>query len=1157
MIDIPLATAPENNVVVHAAAGTGKTWLLTSRIIRLLLAGSPPGAILAITFTRKAAGEIYERVTERLLRLASCDHATLTKQLIELGANTDQVNLASARGLYEKHLSSIHTLRATTFHAFCQEILRRFPLEADVPPGFELIESTAELEETSWLALENALNRKRDIKIVEAMDTLLRECGGVFNTRKTLNDFVAHRSDWWAYTENQFDPVVSSVTQLRELFHQTEDIGPDVAYVQDPLIRQQIASYQEVLAGHPTATNREAIEKLTRALSHQTPLDRAFSVISEVFLTANGQPRQTKHNQTLTKKIGADNADKLIRLQEAITTRLLAARAEQKRRRTFEVSRAWYICGEALLAEYQRLKAERGLLDFSDLEWKTYRLLNRSQHAEWVQFKLDQRIDHLLVDEFQDTNPTQWRLMLPLLEEMAAGNLERVRSVFLVGDENQSIYRFRRADPRLFHTARQWLEQHAQTHTLTQHISWRSAPAIIHFVNLIFQHCGKEDAESSEDYRLQNFQSHETHYSKLWGRTELLPLIRRQEHAKRETDLVWRNPLEQPRRTEEDRRHHEEGNVIAGKIRELFGTPVLDHGAWRELNGDDVIILLRDRTHAHFYEEALRRASIPYIGTGRGVFLQSLEVRDILHLLRALIEPYNDLAFASALRSPVFAASDADLLYLAQHPPGPWRERLLRLSSDLPPDSALARAQLLLPRWSNSVDRIPVHDLLDRMYSEGNIVARYIAAAAPHLKSRVEANLNRFMELALEVDSGRYPSLTHFVTSVERQSEDDTESPAEPAWNHEPRVRVMTIHAAKGLEAPVVFLADAARDTASRDRGLRALIDWPVIDPHPRYFHLVSTKEWLDDISQTLLQEQQWLGRREETNLLYVALTRAKQMLYISGCEPSRGGRGWYGFIEKRLRQIARTGEAERIGLKLHSITLDNSEIPFNTWAQLEIGQPGTITARSSPTDNTGLKLDPALTKPLPPIFNAEIINPSQTVHSDDYDPGDINLLAGTRTSKQRRGVIIHRMLERLTQGHARDVIEKALRQEFSEWPTAIEFNTWWREACSVVDRAVFRDFFDSTCYEEARNEIPILYGDGNREIYGVIDRLVIRDQEIVLIDYKTHAHATTDNIESLARNFTEQMRHYGAGVRHLWPQRKLRLLLLFTACSGIVELAP
>ena len=1160
MIDIPLATAPENNVVVHAAAGTGKTWLLTSRIIRLLLAGSEPGAILAITFTRKAAGEIQERIAERLLALASSDEATLVKRLTELGAKTDKSVRETARGLYEKHLNAIHILRATTFHSFCQEILRRFPLEADVPAGFELVETTAEIEAAAWLALDRKLTREKESPVAQAMDLLLKECGGVLNTRKALNDFVAHRGDWWAYTEDALDPVTLSASRLHQLLHISDDVDILVAFMQDPALCQQIARYSELLAGHPTATNRKFIDILSRALSDRMPPTRAFSGISDVLLTSDGEPRQLKLTQTLVKSLGAGKADELIRLHEAMTARLLAAQKEYKRHWTYKVSRAWYTCGEALLTEYQRLKAEQGLLDFADLEWKTYRLLKRSHHAEWVQYKLDQRIDHLLVDEFQDTNPTQWRLLLPLLEEMAAGDPERRRSVFLVGDEKQSIYRFRRADPRLFHTARLWLQQQAQAQTLTQHISWRSSPAIIRFVNLIFHRDSADSSDAAGDYPLQDFLPHATHREQLWGRAELLPLIRQKRSSSDAAGQSWRNPLDQPRLTAEDVRHREEGDLIAGKIRELLGMPVVDRESLRPLAGSDIMILLRDRTHARLYEEALRRAGIPYIGTGRGAFLQSLEIRDLMHLLRTLVEPYNNLALASVLRSPIFAATEADLLRLAQHPPGPWRERLMRLPDDFAHDSALARARQLLPRWSGYADLIPVHDLLDRIYNEGNIIARYIAAAAPHMRSRVEANLNRFLELALEVDSGRYPSLSHFLSYLERQSQDDATSPAEPAWNREPRVRIMTIHAAKGLEAPVVFLADAARDPGNRERGVRALIEWPVADPHPRYFHLTGNKDRQDDLSQALLHEQQWSVRREEANLLYVALTRAKQVLFVSGCEPGRvgQGRGWYGFIENRLHRAGNTGEAARAGLELSTVSADDGVAVFNTYARLEFGNPESLEPIASQKNPAKFALDPLLTKPFPSMPEIGVVHPSKSIiHDEDDIPDEHFSLSETRTDVQRRGVVIHRMLERLTGGGTRSSIEMKLRHEFSDRPSTEEFNAWWREACEVVDDTGLRDFFDPARYRMARNEVPILYREGARDVFGIIDRLVMQETEIILIDYKTHARAVPGNIAQLARDFTEQMHRYAAGAHQLWPRKKLRLILLFTACGGVVELTP
>ena len=1159
MIDIPLATSPENNVVVHAAAGTGKTWLLTSRILRLLLEGSAPGSILAITFTRKAAGEIHQRVSERLFAMASASESDLDTLLTELGVEPDATHRHKARGLYETHLNAIHALRTTTFHAFCQEILQRFPLEAEVPPGFELIESTAALEDAAWQSLERQLRRQHDSPLAHAMDTLLRECNGVANARKALDEFLSYRSDWWAYTENQADPAGHATSLLQKALAIEDETDPLDTFLSNPDLRERANRYAQLLAKNPTAKNQALVEKVTQAFAAELAPERRVSLFTSAFLTDKGTPRILKAAKTLAKNLGAAGQDELLRLNQEITTQLLEAQARHKRYWTYTTSRAWFVCGQSLLGHYQRLKEESGMLDFSDLEWKTCHLLNRSRHAEWVQYKLDQRIDHLLVDEFQDTNPTQWRLLLPLLEEMVAGDPERRRSVFLVGDEKQSIYRFRRADPRLFHTARDWLEAHAQAETFSQHISWRSSPAIIRFVNLVFHMADDEDAAAAaalpDDFLLHGFNPHDTHRKQLWGKAEVLPLIRRRKTEKTAAPLTLRNPLEAPRLVDEDERHREEGLLIAGKIRELLDVPVADGDGSRLLNYGDIMLLLRDRTHAQAYEDALRDAGIPYIGTGRSTFLDSLEVRDLISLLRILIEPYNNLALAVSLRSPVFSATDADLVLLAQHTGSDsWYERLQRMPGLDAARTALVRAQQWLPRWRAYADRIPVHDLLDRIYSEGDLVARYVASAPAHLKLRVEANLNRFLELALEVDSGRYPSLAHFLDRLETLGDEKTDQPPEPSWNRQPRVRVMTIHGAKGLEAPVVFLADAARDGSNRDRGVRSLIEWPVTHAQPRHFHLIGNKDMVDDVSQALLGTQNMAARREEANLLYVALTRAKQILYVSGVEPARGGRGWYGFIEKRLRRAETTGQAETIGLEVSHVTADDDETIFNTCAKIEFGDRATAPAATPECPQEEQAVDPALLQPLPVAEHRAMLQPSHLAPEGDKSldepvPADIS------KAMKQRGIAIHRMLEQLTGGKTRPEVVKELHQEFSEAMPEPEFLACWREACAVVDHAALREFYDPSCYETAHNEIPILYRDGGQDVYGIVDRLVIGKEHMILIDYKTHRRATPGNIRALAEEFTGQMRQYAAGVSRLWPKKKLRVVLLFTACRETVEI--
>ena len=1153
--DTVFAIAPENNVIVHAAAGTGKTYLLSNRIIRLLLADCRPGSLLGVTFTRKAAGEIHQRVMQRLLDMAGMDEQRLRAELTALGAPTDTTTLTRARDLYETVLNAVPPLRATTFHAFCQDILRRFPIEATVPPGFNLLEATREFEQLAWHTLDAEITADPTGVLAQAMDTLLRDSGGYENTRQTLMTFLQHRSDWWAYVENQDDAPAYAAGRLQTALGITPEADPVALFHTDTAVVAQLVRYAQLLARHPTTTHEKLAANLTQAhLRHVTP-DQAFVRIRDAVLTREQQPRALRASKALTASLGENNVNELLALHRQLADRILVVLEQQRRHASLRIAHAWYVCGQRLLDHYQDLKEEHGLLDFTDLEWKTCQLLNRSQHAEWVQYKLDQRIDHLLVDEFQDTNPTQWRLLLPLLQEMAAGDPQRHRSVFLVGDEKQSIYRFRRADPDLFRAAHAWLTEHAGAHTFGQHTSWRSSPAIIRFVNLVFG--GEPDAT----YALPGFEIHDTRHETMWGRVELLPLVAR-EQTPTEPPTALRDPLQTPRIIDEDRRHQTEAELIVERIHGLLGVPIVSKSdgsgktAHRPLAYGDILILLRDRQYARVYEDALRHADIPYLGSARGQLLERLEVRDLVHLLRLLSAPFDDLALASVLRSPIFSASEEDLMQLAREESRTsWYTRLLRLSAV--PETPLGRAQQLLPPWITRVDHAPVHDLLDRIYAEGDIPGRYIAAAPAHLRARVEASLARFLDLALDVDSGRYPSLMRFLARLETLSQDDQETANKTTDNDPQRVRVLTIHGAKGLEAPVVFLADSARDTGYRDRGARALIDWPASESRPVHFHLCPRRGALDEVSQRLRTQQEQAAQREETNLLYVALTRARQVLFVSGCESARGNRGWYGFLERRLRAAAASGLAAEMGVRLEHIHAPDSQEIYNTCAQLEYGQPP---ARS--TSDTALppslpEVDEALRHPIALAAVRAVERPSEISGEDNYH-GATAVPARDLTLARRRGVAIHRMLELLTVADSTEAGREArVVHEFPELHERDILPACWREARAVIEEPTFRFLFDAAHYASAHNEASILYRDSERDVYGIIDRLVIARNELVLVDYKTHPQATHTNATELAQAYVRQMRLYGEGARRLWPEKRLRLLLLFTACRTLVEVPP
>ncbi|MEE8428105.1 MAG: 3'-5' exonuclease, partial [Gammaproteobacteria bacterium] len=802
--------------------------------------------------------------------------------------------------------------------------------------------------------------------------------------------------------------------------------------------------------------------------------------VRAVFLTSDGEPRSRKANATQARSMGEQGQHRFLALHELISRDVLERNDQLLRQSTWRLSRAWISAGIQLLEDYQRLKRERRLLDFADLEWHTYRLLNTSGNAHWVQYKLDARIDHLLIDEFQDTNPTQWRLILPLLEELAAGASDRARSAFIVGDAKQSIYRFRRANAALLDTAAAWMEDRLAASPYTLDASRRSAPAIIDCVNRVF--CAPQLKALVPDYH-----AHDTYRKELWGRVELSPLIESPPEEQVDTGPALRDPLQHPRRVPEDLRYHEEGRWIARHIHHLVtnGTLIGPPAQARQVQFGDILILLRSRTHAHAYEHALRQAGIPYLGAGRGTMLDSLEVRDLEALLNTLVTPYNNLALAQVLRSPVFAVSNADLVQLAEAKPGPWMLRLERLSKTLSENSPLLRAYEFLQQWRELAGHAPVHDLLDHIYHDADILARYRSAVPEPLRPRVIANLTRFIELALEVDSGRYPSLPRFLNRLQglRTTEPDAPDETPPESDADARVRMMTIHGAKGLEAPVVFLADTTA-AAPRQRAYQAIVDWPADAERPSHFLLSGPKSTRDSVSARLMQQQETPSMREEANLLYVALTRATQLLFISGSAPKRPrDSGWYSIIHAQL--AAGGAEPQDGGLVLRS------------------GTPPSQAAAIPAVSVCDPDPDPRLAKPVQLQSLQREIAPSRMV--DGAEAGG----ADTHVARQR-GLAIHTMLESLTVGLDPDD-EKLLPQlakKLGRRPDDPDFLAWWQEARGVRDHPQFAALFHKEHYVRAYNEVPIQYYVDGDLIYGIIDRLVEYDHEALVIDYKSHAHA-------------------------------------------------
>jgi ATP-dependent helicase/nuclease subunit A len=1122
----PSAISPHHSATVSASAGTGKTWLLVGRLIRLLLAGADPAGILAITFTRKAAAEMQTRLAARLLGFAHANEASLVEQLGQIGAPSDRQTLVRARQLYEQLLQNPHPIKSATFHAFCQDILRRFPLEAGVAPGFELAESTAELQMEAWDALCAEANQYQDGETAQAIETLMETCGGLSNTQNALHAFLRHRSDWWAFTENQAQPLAFAAGRLQKQLKIRAEEDPVAAFYTAET-RMAIKDYAQLLQRHVTKTNEKNADILFRLMEGTILDDEAFDALCGVFLTKAKEIRTMKDSKPRRKAMGDDGEARFLELHQTIGEGLQQTLDRLAALQTLHRTLAWYTAGERLLDYFQRLKAEQRVLDFADLEWKAYRLLNHSDNAHWVQYKLDQRIDHLLIDEFQDTNPTQWRMVLPLLEELAAGENPEGRSVFLVGDNKQSIYRFRRADPELFNEAQSWVRSHLDAVSQPLNTSWRSSPAIMDFVNLVF-------GSGPLHGQIQAFSTHTTHHEHLWGKAAILPLIQKEEEV--ETPEVevhaLRNPLHAPRLIPQDQRHWREGQLIANTIRSLMenAAPVGEDKTARPLRYGDIMILLRQRTHVADLEKALREADIPYSGANRGTLLESLEVQDMQALLECLVTPFNNLALGQVLRSPLFSCREDHLALLAKQGQGHWLDALFVLGPEQDAKHPLHRAARLLQQWQQRAAVIPVHDLLDGIFCEGDVMRRYRAAYPAHLQFRVTANLTRFLELALEIDSGRYPSLGHFVARLHALQQRDDETPDEGTPTQvSDRVRIMTIHASKGLEAPVVFLADAANEKSAKTSG-QAIIHWPTQEAQPESFLLAGKKAEQDAYTRHILELHAKAEAREDANLLYVALTRARQMLFISGCRPNRGEQlGWYGLMAGQCAQ----------GDPAHGV----EDIIEQGW-QRETGQPPPL-APETRAEAPLVDISEDLTQPLHVSPRDRFLVPSR--QSSRNVPARQGGETGFEAEEEGRvrGMAIHRMLQLLCEGQ--ENIPGRVANELSLGLNHPDLANWFHEAKQVLDAPHLKHLFHGAGIEKAFNEVPLQYEIEGERVYGIIDRLVVTSGEVYLLDYKSHRINDPSHTGELKTYYQPQMDYYRRGVQRLWPDKTVHCGLVLT----------
>ena len=1160
-MDNRIALDPKHSVVVEACAGSGKTWLLVSRIVRLLLDGVPPGEILAITFTRKAAQEMQARLHEWLHLLAVQDDDVVKEFLRERAVDEiDDALLAKARGLYRDALLAQPAITISTFHGWFMQIIQRAPLNAGVPVGMQLLERTSALRDEAWQAFADSLRAAPDGETAQHMQQLFAEYG-LYSTRTLLENFVHKRAEWWAYTQGQNDAAAWATEQLQIELEVDFDADPIADACADVLLQAAVLAFAQALATG-TDTQCSKANEIQVAWELSDPHQR-FAALSRVLYTQADEPRSFKP----TKK---QNAESFLLARDVLFDKLQAVRDELTEIEALRMNRAALHCGAALLEHYQELKLRQQQMDFTDLEWQVCRMLNQGDCAEYMQYKLDSRYRHVLLDEFQDTNPLQWQILQSWFAASAA--VDSRPAVFVVGDPKQSIYRFRRADARLFGEVREYLQQEFGAHYLTQNETRRNAPAVLAAVNSVF---------SEHPDGFVDFEEHVAHHRDLPGHVEVLSLAvveKAEAELLSDGQLNLRNPLTTPREEIQSGAREIEAEQFAALIAEIVANwSVQDDGKLRRAEYRDIMVLVRKRLHLRVYEHALRARHIPFLTSRRGGLLDTLEAEDIQALLTFLITTFADLELAQALRSPIFSCSDEDLMRLAETPPltlplsgesdsfggaagspSPdgttshstklskndsqvagydkgrvgegfrWWARLQHLAD---PSPALQRAAELLQGWLAQADKLPVHDLLDRIYFEGDLLHRYAAALPGELHETVRANLQAFMEIALNVDAGRYPSLPRFLAELRELRAAENESPDEGKVGEVGNaLRIYTVHEAKGLEAPIVWLLDA-NDTQQKADSYSVLLDWQPNAPQPAHFSLFSDKRGRGAKRTPYFDADEAYARREEMNLLYVAMTRAKQALLVSGNgEPAETS--WYGRI------------AHVVGQRDNPQLIVDTQIAPPLTAEGSLHRSGELAGvplAGARGGREGLESHPfvdvtALRQPIPTGKHVLRITPEQ--QRGTWLHALLQHLAPTISPRPLAGEGLGEITSDLSASGlsrmASSSIREVLRQRLSI-PSA-EMDTLWQKAQHLLTSPQLARFFDAQHYRSACNEMP--YANASGELKR-IDRLVEFDDEVWVLDYKTGEIADP-------APYHAQMLEYRTAMQAVYAGKTVRCALLF-----------
>ncbi len=1140
-----LASEPALSAWVSANAGSGKTHVLAQRVIRLLLEGADPSRILCLTYTRAAAANMASRVFANLSRWTMLPDAELAAEISALeGRPASEKRIRLARQLFARALETPGGLKIQTIHAFCEAVLHQFPLEANIAGHFEMLDQQMEaalLAEARREMIARASGEENE-KLAGAFATVL-QLGGEFGLDGLLASIVSRRDGLRNFIA-QIGRGDDSFPALYEAFGFSaadseasiaNSIWPDAYF--DTRLAAMIAA-RAAVAGKVTAAgfadDLDAVCALTDSAGR-------IAALRKLFLTrkTGGVWAPKSFKNIMAKGVGEhfpEFADEF----ERFADRIVSVSDRLALFSMLKGTEAALVIADWLITRYERLKSARGFLDFNDLITRTATLLSRTDAGAWVQYKLDRGIDHILLDEAQDTSPDQWAVVKALAAEFFAGKGARdgvLRTVFAVGDEKQSIYSFQGAEPESFAVSgHEFRDRVRDVEGRFEHVkltrSFRSTGDVLSAVDLVFSRKESRDGLTRDPEPIVHLAIRDGQP----GHVELWPSLGPVEVEEPDD---WTQAID----------HASAPAVrlaqrIAAKIAFWLANGERIDGRGRRLRPGDVMVLVRKRDRfIHALGRELKNRRIPVAGADRLKLAGHIAVQDLLAAARIALQPDDDLSLAALLKSPAFGFDEDRLFALAARRPAGRS-----LFAALRADPASADTWDVIARWRREAGFRSPFEFFGGILARDGLRAKFIA----RLGAEAGDVVDEFLNFCLAAEKSGVTGLEALVALLDgggpeiKREMDQTRG----------EVRIMTAHAAKGLEAPVVFLVDSGA-AAFSDSHLPRLMPFDAPDGSWRGkgFLWRAVSDTANSFSQRLAVEARRKSEQEYRRLLYVGMTRAEDRLIVCGYHGKRGqpDAGWHAMVRDALAGAPETRQV--MDQTFNEEILRYAVTPPVEWTEQE-EQAGQ--AELPPPIPDALLRDlpppPPLPRPLSPSGAGIAIEAAPEAVASKRSP--VLEAEPPASFAIERGIAAHRLLQVLP-SLATEERESAARRYLDRigkaWPLE-ERERLLSSLLRILDDGAFSSLFG----EDSRAEVSIMgtvkVGGSDRAVSGKVDRLVVSDEAVLIVDYKTN-RPPPSSLGEVPPSHVAQMALYRALLRAVYPGREVRAALIYTEKPVLISL--